>query len=139
MTAERWYDALKGEDGKPHLERWEKMAYRRELADWGSGEELQIAVRPRKRIRGPRANRFYWGVIIRTLARELGYADPDELHDALVTKFRPLPADTVTGLMRRERTSQMTSDAFTDYVSDVKMWAEADLGMRFPEEGEDAR
>ena len=106
----RWFDAVKGPDGKPHIERYDRLPYKRALAELGDGEEIQVSVRKRKRIRSTKANRFYWGVIIRTAARELGYADPDDLHDALVTKFRPLPNDPVTGVMRRERTSEMTTD-----------------------------
>ena len=132
----RWFDAVKGADGKPHLESYEKLPYRRALADLGDGEEIQISVRKRKRIRSSKTNRFYWGVIIRVAARELGYADPDELHEAFVYKFRPLPADPVTGLVKRARTSEMTTDEFSAYVSEVRTWLECDLGMRFPEEGE---
>lgn len=128
----RWFDACKIE-GKPKLEGYDKLPYLWLLATFGDGEELQISVRKRKRTRSTKANAYYWGVVVTTMARELGYADKDELHDALVSKFRPMPPDPVTGLLRRESTRDMSTDEFSAYASDVRMWAEADLGMRFPE------
>ena len=128
----RWFDAMKVE-GKPKLEGYDKLPYLRLLSEFGDGEELQISVRKRKRTRSAKANAYYWAVVVTTMARELGYADKDELHDALVSKFRPLPADPVTGLMRRESTREMSTDEFASYASEVRMWAEADLGFHFPE------
>lgn len=126
----RWFDAVKVE-GKPKLEGYDRVAYLRLLAEFGDGEELQISVRKRKRTRSTKANAYYWAVVVTTMAKELGYADKDELHDALVSKFRPLPPDPLTGLMRRQSTREMTTDEFSAYASEVRLWAEADLGMRF--------
>jgi hypothetical protein len=44
-----------------------------------------------------------------------------------------MPPDPVTGLWRRESTREMSTDEFAAYASEVRMWAEADLGFRFPE------
>ncbi len=123
--------AAVAQGGSPHLE--DVAAYRTWFAKtFGDGEEIEVIVRRRKRHRSSPANRYWWGVVMRVLCEDLGYADPDELHDAIVYKFRPADPDPLTGAPRRQRTSAMTSDEFGELISDVRMWAEADLGIYIP-------
>ena len=96
------------------------------------GEEVEVTIQKRRRRRSNQANRYWWGVVIRTAAESLGYADPEELHEAVCFKFRPLPPDPLTGAPRRARTSQMSSQEFTDFASEVIQWLEADLKIRVP-------
>lgn len=94
--------------------------------------EVWCLVTRRRPLRSSAANRYWWGCVIKTAAESLGYADSDDLHDAIVMKFRPLPLDPTTGLMRRRRTSDMTTQEFSDLTSDVIQWLEADLHIRVP-------
>ena len=105
----------------------------RKLAD----TEVWCVIKRRRPARSLPANRYWWGCVLRVAAEALGYADPDELHDAIVTKFRPLPPDPVTGLTRRRRTSEMDTQEFSDLTSDVIQWLEADLHIRVPRPGEE--
>lgn len=119
------------QSGRARLE--DEAGYRMWFAKaFGDGEEGEIVVRRRKRHRSSPANRYWWGVVIRTLCQELGYADPEELHEAIVFKFRPADPDPITGSPRRQRTSAMSSDEFSTLTSEVRLWAEADLGIYIP-------
>ena len=119
------------EDGRARLE--DEAGYRKWFARaFGDGEEVEVVVRRRRKQRSSPTNRYWWGVVIKTLAMELGYADPEELHDAVVLKFRPADPDPITGVPRRERTYDKDGVWFSDLISEVRMWAEADLGIYIP-------
>lgn len=117
-------------EGKPVVQA--KVAFARHLSLFGDGEEVEIVVQRRVKRRSAQANRYWWGVVIRVAAESLGYSDPDELHEAIVHKFRPLEPDALTGAPRRMRTSKMTSEQFSDFTSEVIQWLETDMGIRVP-------
>jgi hypothetical protein len=126
------------QDGKLHLTA--PVAYRQHCEQYGDGEEVEITVRLKRQRRSSQANRYWWGVVMRVAAESLGYADPDDLHEAVCYKFRPLPNDPLTGAPMRTRTSKMTKDEFRAFTDDVIQWLETDLGIRVPrpDEIEDA-
>lgn len=61
----------------------------RALVPW-VGNQVQIVARRVGDIRNDQQNRYYWGVIIKVMASELGYT-PEEMHEAL--KYRYLRQD----------------------------------------------
>lgn len=126
--------AAVNEGGKCELLPRERAAYRRWFAAaFQDGDELDVIVRRRRRARSIRSNAYWWAVVVKTLADECGYADPDDLHEALVMKFRPADPDPLTGSPRRESTHDKDSAWFSALIADVKLWAEADLGIVIPE------
>lgn len=85
------------------------------------------------RQRTSRANRYYWGVVLATMAKHLGYT-AEELHDAMKDKFRGRE-DITTGL-RIVRSTRTGSDEFWAYVDQVRHWSHTFLGLYIPEPNE---
>ena len=72
-------------------------------------------------------NAYYWGVVIKTLANELGYF-PDQMHEALKTKF--LVEAIVGDLIITRSTADLYKDEFFKaYVDKIVIWAASDLGI----------
>lgn len=88
-------------------------------------------------MRSIQANRYYFGRVVRTIGDELGYADPEDAHEAIAFKFLRVEDDPITGSPRRRRTRDMTSSEFSDYVTRVITWAETEMEIRIPRPGED--
>lgn len=136
MSRQRHEASFEGyaHDGKFAFDDATAAAYRKWFGQaFGDGEPVEVIFRRPRKSRSPAANRYWWGVVIKTLATELGYADPEELHNALVFKFRPSEPDPLTGSPRRESTHDKDTTWFSDLISDVKMWAEADLNIVIPD------
>lgn len=98
--------------------------------------EYAVSVRRWTQPRSLISNRYYFGAVVRTIGNELGYSDPDELHELLALKFLRIEDDPITGSPRRRRTRTMDQATFSAYVNQVITWAEADMGIRIarPEE-----
>lgn len=83
-----------------------------------------VTVGPLFSARSGQANRFYWGVVIPTLAEHWGYTK-DELHDALKWKF--LRVDNPDFPMPTVRsTATLTTEEFQEYVNQVRRLGEED-------------
>lgn len=118
-------------NGIVRLERTAQFqAHVRRLA----GKEVEVLVRPRRTTRSTPQNNYYWGVVVETLADELGYTK-DEMHEALAWKFLKLEAGDAR-LPTRRSTSSLTTHEFEDYVSAVKVFAATDLGIHVPDPNE---
>lgn len=86
-----------------------------------------------KETRSSAANRFYWSVVIGTIAEHLG-ENPEDLHHALKAKFRGRE-DVTTGLII-PRSTRTDSDDFWRYVDEVRHWSHTFLGVYIPEPNE---
>lgn len=83
--------------------------------------------------RSSAANRYYWGVVLAILAKQLGYT-AEELHEAMKAKFRGRE-DITTGLVIA-RSTKTNSDDFWLYVEQVRTWSHQFLGVYIPEPNE---
>ena len=83
--------------------------------------------------RSSSANRYYWGVVMALIARELGYT-AEECHDALKAKFRGRE-DITTGLVIA-RSTRTNSPDFWDYIARIREWSHQFLGVYIPEPNE---
>jgi hypothetical protein len=80
------------------------------------GQPVEVIVRRPRRQRSSQQNRYYWGVVIRMGAEQLGYDDPEDLHEALAMKFLRTDPDPITGSPRRHRTPQTNTAEFSSYT-----------------------
>jgi len=92
------------------------------------GCEFEVA-----KTRSSAANKYYWGVVMALLAKELGYT-AEECHDAIKAKFRGRE-DVTTGLVIAKSTRTNSVD-FWEYVAQVRLWAHQFLGVYIPEPNE---
>jgi len=98
-----------------------------DLKQW-EGKRVQIEVCKQKSERSTQQNRYYWGAVVKILAKELGYST-DEIHDLL--KFKFLKRNIVIGETEEvivKSTAELTKSEFMDYISDIQIWS-AELGI----------
>jgi hypothetical protein len=97
------------------------------------GEVVEVIIRKRRSKRSDRANRYYFGVVVKLMAEHCGY-EPDEMHEALAFRFLRIEDDPITGSPRRKRTPKTNTAEFADYVDQCIRFA-AELGVYVPQPG----
>ena len=115
------------QDGRLHLDyRKQFDAYLKRF----DGHEVEVEVRKRRSKRSDKQNRYWWGVLVATLAQHTGYT-ADEMHEALKAKFIARE-DVTLGLMRIGSTAKLNTVDFAELVDKVVLWAAEDLGVVIP-------
>ena len=95
----------------------------------GEDTQFQAVLRPVGDIRNAKQNRYYWGVVIRMMAEEIGYT-PDEMHEAL--KVRYLSTDFNEKYPRIGSTRLLSVRQMNAYLDRVIVGAAQD-GIIIPE------
>lgn len=91
--------------------------------------DVLLSVKKRRRNRSDNQNRYYWGVVIEILAKDLGY-HAEEMHDALKWKF--LRKEERPELPTTYSTSMLSTAEMEEYLAGVRLWAAAELGIVIP-------
>jgi hypothetical protein len=90
-------------------------------------------MKPYKKIRSDEQNRYYWGVLVKTIATELGYF-PEEMHEVFKQKF--LKGSSLTfGATVYEiapSTSKLSSTEFEEYQDRIREFAASKLHIFVP-------
>jgi len=73
-------------------------------------------------------NGYYWGVVVAMIAEHCGY-EPDEAHFALRWQFLRVPDRTPP---TARSTASLSTAEFEDYLSRVRTWSSAELGVWIP-------
>ena len=82
-------------------------------------------------------NKYYWGVVIDLLSDELGYT-PEEMHEILKIKFLCYKIHlkhkdgSVEEITYGKTTKDLTTKEFEEYLTKIRTWASADLGILIP-------
>jgi len=98
---------------------------------------VDIVFRKVKTPRSSQQNRYYWGVIIKILADELGYS-PEDAHFALRLRFlRRYDGEAKpTPLYVPKSTTDLSTKDFEAYQEDIRRWAASFLYINIPEPNE---
>ena len=94
------------------------------------------------KLRSVSENKYYWGVVLDILSDELGHTKT-EMHEILKTKFLRDIAyiKKKNGEHLKVETSKSTTDLktneFEDYLSKIRNFASAELGIWIPEPNEE--
>lgn len=96
------------------------------------GKKVELTLKKSQSIRSTRANRYYWGVVIKVIADHCGYM-PEELHEALKFKFLSDKCMDDKGLVKIGSTASLSTDEFIQYTNKVVMWAAQDLQVYIPD------
>ena len=80
--------------------------------------DVHLEIKPAEKVRSPQQNAYY-RVIIRILAKELGYTE-HEMHNVIKEKY-----DIVS-------TKQLSKPEFTELLETIKRWAVIDMGIVLP-------
>lgn len=100
----------------------------RGLRQW-LGDQVQIVIRRVGDIRNDQQNRYYWGVIVKMMAEELGYT-PNEMHEAL--KYQHLRQDFNEKYPKIGSTRVLDVKEMNDYMDRIIVGAAQD-GIIIPE------
>jgi hypothetical protein len=117
------------EGGKLRLDREDEYAA---LVASLEGKPIEQTLRKERKRRGNSQNRFYWGVVLKTVADQLGW-DVDDLHHELKRKFLAVEHDTA--LVMTRSTADLDTAEFTEYIDNVMRLA-AEMGIYVPSPGE---
>jgi len=101
------------------------------------GRRVTVSIEPERKHRSLRANAYLWGVVYRTASEWCGH-DEEELHELMKTRFLPprvVALPTGEELTGPGSTADLTTDAFAEYVAQVKRFF-AEHGVYIPEAGE---
>lgn len=98
------------------------------------GRFVELTLGKRKTTRSSKANRYYFGVVVKLLAEHCGY-DRQEMHETLAMRFLRIEDCPVTGAPRRKRTPKTDSTEFSEYVNHCIQLA-AELGVVIPDANE---
>lgn len=95
---------------------------------------LDVTVETHKKTRTNLQNRYYWGIVIRDIAKELGY-DADTVHDYMKKMFLgyeefDMPDGNTHHQLRS--TTDATTISFEDFVAKIRQWASEFLNMYIP-------
>ena len=86
----------------------------------------------KNKIRSVEQNSYYWGVVIKILADDLGYIGPgekEELHEALKSKFLVYMGKLGPQVMS---TTKLDTETFERYLEAIRSWARRDRDIVIP-------
>jgi hypothetical protein len=108
--------------------------------------DVQIVIKKRGK-RSSQQNRYYFGVVIDEIRRELlrrgTRATAEEVHEALKLKFNPhREVNTETGQVLLEigqTTTDMNKQEFGEFIDRIIQWAAESLEITIPSPGEQVK
>lgn len=124
------FDLLKETDWREFLDR---------LMDWRDRKaRLTVEVKRYSKRRSTDANRYYWGVVVNTLAESTGYT-PAEMHDELLGLYLGWEARTINGHTRefpRRRSTVPDTMSTMDFQGLIETGQRlaAELGVVLPDQ-----
>lgn len=105
------------------------------------GKRIFITLETETKSRSLPQNSYYWGVIIDLLSEHTGFTQ-DEMHEILKHKFLRRTVWIHTKHNTEEQsiitrsTTDLSTKEFEEYLSQIRTWASADLGLWMPEPNE---
>ena len=81
-------------------------------------------------------NKYYWGVVIKMLSEEIGYA-PDLMHkymkQSFIQKYTEIFGMPDGGQCEEDgSTASLTTKEFDDYIYSIRIWADSFLSLNIP-------
>jgi hypothetical protein len=92
------------------------------------GKEVHISVGLKNKDRSNNQNRYYWGVVIEILQKEIGYETKEMMHDALRFEFLQLHTEKLPTV---RSTTDLTTVEFEEYLSRIRQWS-SEQGIYIP-------
>lgn len=121
-------------DGKlvpVEAERGRRRAYLQSLA----GTQVEYVIRPHRRRRSDRQNRWHWGIAVPLIAVTLGYDrhEHEDVHYALVAKCFGTHVDPVLQQeLPNKRSSALKTTEFSELMEWEVRWAAQELNLVIP-------
>ena len=87
----------------------------------------------KKLTRSEKQNRYYWGVVLKTIGDDIGYL-PDEVHQLMAKEF--LRYEKAPGEVFVRSTASLKTGEFEEYMSHVRRFAATELNILVPKPNE---
>lgn len=87
-----------------------------------------IVRKPRKN-RSLNQNNYYHGVVVKMIADELGYENPNDVHMELRRLFLKVSDKP---LLKTRSTTTLTTSEMEDYLAKIRIWALSELNITIP-------
>jgi hypothetical protein len=99
--------------------------------DW----PYELIIRSIRKKRTDKQNRYYWGVVIDYIARQMGESDKDEVHKTLAMHFLGYEEQTYGGVsfQSTRSTTSLSTEEMTEYIETVRRWAAEFLALNIPD------
>ena len=94
------------------------------------GKWVWVTVEKFSKQRSLNQNRYYWGVVVKILADEIGYSK-DEMHDALRWEFLNISEDE-KALPTVKSTTELSTIEMETYLEEIREWADTQLDIYIP-------
>ena len=98
--------------------------------------KVEIVVKKFKKERSLQQNKYYWSVVVPLISSELGYTR-EEMHEVLKSLFLK---DHINfkgeNLVIIRSTTDLKTDEFENYLSEIRIWASKELSIYVPEPNE---
>ena len=100
-----------------------------------AGKRIRLTIEEDKPARSHQANRYWWGVVIPLIAKELGYLpyEHEAVHDAVVRQIVGLRPGSDPRLQIRQSTHDMDREDFGVLIEATVIWAATELGIVIPD------
>ncbi|QDT46213.1 hypothetical protein Pan258_02300 [Symmachiella dynata] len=97
-------------------------------------EEVIVKPYDPKRDRSSQQNRYYWSVVLGTIAAETAHT-PEEIHEWAKAWFLPRTFITMKGREYEvgKSTTSLSTEEFSRYVEQIKAWAGSELSISIPD------
>ena len=93
-----------------------------------ANKTVEITVKPFKKFASDPQRKYYWGVLVKILAKELGYTQ-DAMHNALKIEFLSYEDN---GLTFVQSTQKLNTAEREEYHEDIRNWAMSFHGIYLP-------
>jgi len=110
---------------EPKLYKQHLKTFKRED---GEPTKVVMVLEKWRQSRSDNQNRYYWGVVVRMIADELGYSD-EEAHEAIKWEFLRKLGVRITTV---RSTADLSTVEFEEYLSKVRTWASIELNIMIP-------
>lgn len=112
---------VEDEKGRKRLQFSAPVRYQKWVERLGIGQELRCKLSDPER---DLKHNSKLHAVIGEAAEALGWEDPTEFKEQLLTRLRPLEEDPLTGFMKRKQTRVMTNEEIDQLVSDIKAFVQ---------------
>lgn len=93
------------------------------------GKDVEVIVRPKKKLRSLNENNYYWGVVVQLIADHTKHT-PNKIHTVLKDLFLPNEKIVIVGTKGRSftkslepTTTTLTTTEMENYLSECRLWA----------------
>ena len=125
VIPEFWGEVKNGQLFFENRERFDKYL-------GGLTGKVKVVVRKWRKNRSLNQNSYYWGVVIKILAEELGYTD-EQCHNALKWEFLRVEGKRIPTI---KSTALLTTLEFMDFIDKIQIWAAQELNINIPSPNE---